>query len=73
MCLHGHVIRITGNAASLGYRFPAEWAPHRATWLAWPHNLDTWPGKFEPVPAIFRQFVETVASTRPWKSWPPER
>jgi agmatine deiminase len=40
---------------------PAEWAPHRATWLAWPHNLDTWPGKFEPVPAIWQRFVEVLA------------
>ena len=47
--------------ASLGYRFPAEWEPHRATWLAWPHNPNTWPGKFEPIPAMFRQFVAAVA------------
>jgi agmatine deiminase len=46
---------------SLGYRFPAEWEPHRATWLAWPHNRDTWPGKFEPIPAVIREFVSAVA------------
>jgi agmatine deiminase len=45
----------------LGYRFPAEWERHRATWLAWPHNPNTWPGKFEPVPAVFRRFVAAVA------------
>ena len=28
--------------ASLGYRMPAEWEPHSSTWLAWPHNNDTW-------------------------------
>jgi len=26
-----------------GFRMPAEWAPHRATWFSWPHNPDTWP------------------------------
>ncbi len=36
---------------------PAEWEPHAATWLSWPHNLETWPGKFDPVPAVFAQLV----------------
>ena len=30
--------------AALGYAMPAEWEPHAATWLAWPHNHDDWPG-----------------------------
>ena len=30
--------------AMLGYRWPAEWEPHAATWLAWPHKPNTWPG-----------------------------
>ncbi|HWO42754.1 MAG TPA: agmatine deiminase family protein [Candidatus Eisenbacteria bacterium] len=34
---------------SLGYAMPAEWAPHRATWLAWPHNRETWPEALERV------------------------
>jgi agmatine deiminase len=42
----------------LGYIMPAEWAPHRATWLSWPHKEASWPDKFEPVPAIFAQLVE---------------
>lgn len=36
---------------------PAEWEPHAATWLAWPHNLDTWPGKFTPIPGIYVELV----------------
>jgi agmatine deiminase len=36
---------------------PAEWAPHRATWLAWPHQRDDWPGKFEPIPWVFAEIV----------------
>ena len=31
--------------ASLGYRMPAEWECHAATWLTWPHNTETWPGQ----------------------------
>jgi agmatine deiminase len=43
------------------YRMPAEWEPHRATYLVWPHNLETWPGKFEPVPAAFAQIAVALA------------
>ena len=39
---------------------PAEWEPHAATWLAWPHNLDTWPGKFAPIPAIYVEMVRAL-------------
>lgn len=31
--------------ADLGFRMPAEWEPHSATWLTWPHNPETWPGQ----------------------------
>jgi len=51
--------------AELGYRMPAEWEPRRATWLAWPHNLETWPGGYEPIPAAFARFVERVAASEP--------
>lgn len=36
--------KATDTPAAQGYRMPAEWAPHQATWLSWPHNRDTWPG-----------------------------
>jgi agmatine deiminase len=36
---------------------PAEWEPHRATWLAWPHNAEDWPGKFEPIPWVYVEIV----------------
>ncbi len=42
---------------ALGYRMPAEWEPHRATWLSWPHNAESWPGKMEPVPAVWARLV----------------
>ncbi len=47
--------------AALGYRMPAEWEPHAATWLSWPHNPDTWPGRFGPIPEVWRRLVETLA------------
>jgi len=43
--------------ASLGYAMPAEWARHRATWLAWPHNLETWPTHLEKVRDIWVQMI----------------
>jgi len=43
--------------ASLGYRMPAEWERHEATWIAWPHNREDWPGKFQPIPWIYADIV----------------
>jgi agmatine deiminase len=51
--------------ASLGYRWPAEWEPHTATWLAWPHKPETWPGKFAPIPAVWATLVRTLAEFEP--------
>lgn len=47
--------------ASLGFRMPPEWAPHRGTFLSWPHKEASWPGKFEPVPPIFAEMVRWLA------------
>jgi agmatine deiminase len=44
----------------LGYRMPAEWAPHAATWLAWPHEPSDWPGKFEAVPWVFAEVIKNL-------------
>jgi agmatine deiminase len=43
--------------ASLGYRMPAEWEPHEATWIAWPHERTDWPGKFSAIPWAFAEIV----------------
>jgi agmatine deiminase len=40
---------------------PAEWEPHRGTWLSWPHKQASWPGKFSPVPPIFARMVALLA------------
>ena len=43
------------------FRFPAEWEPHAATWLAWPHFRGDWPGKFEPIPWVYAEIVRHLA------------
>jgi len=45
------------SPASLGFTMPAEWAPHRGTWLSWPHRQESWPDKFAPVPGVFVELV----------------
>jgi agmatine deiminase len=45
----------------LGYRMPAEWEPHEATWIAWPHNPEDWPGKFQPIPWVYAEIVGQLA------------
>ncbi len=40
---------------------PAEWEPHAATWLAWPHFKDDWPGKFEPIPWVYAEIIRNLA------------
>ena len=45
----------------LGYRMPAEWEPHAATWLAWPHEKTDWPGKFAPIPWVYADIVRRLS------------
>ncbi len=41
---------------------PAEWEPHEATWIAWPHNRDDWPGRFAPVPWVYGEIVRKLSA-----------
>ena len=43
--------------ALLGFRMPAEWEPHEAVWLAWPHHRDDWPGKFGAIPWVYVEII----------------
>ena len=45
----------------LGYVFPAEFAPHTATWLSWPHKEASWPGKIHTIYPFYSQFVRELA------------
>lgn len=47
----------------LGYRFPAEFEPHEAMWLSWPHNPDTWPGKIETIYPSYCAFIKEVTKS----------
>jgi agmatine deiminase len=42
-------------------RMPAEWEPHAATWLAWPHYRGDWPGKFETIPWVYAEIIRHLA------------
>jgi agmatine deiminase len=45
----------------LGFRMPAEWEPHEATWIAWPHNKEDWPGRFAPIPWAYCEIIRKLA------------
>jgi agmatine deiminase len=52
---------MTETPRALGFRMPAEWDPHEATWIAWPHNKDDWPGRFAPIPWVYAEIVRKLA------------
>lgn len=39
---------------------PAEWEPHDATWMTWPHNAADWPGKFAAIPWVFGEMAKKI-------------
>jgi agmatine deiminase len=62
---------MSGNDATtslpkeLGFRLAAEWEPHEATWLAWPHRRDDWPGKFAAIPWVYVEIVRLLSRVEP--------
>ena len=50
------------RVGSVAWRMPAEWEEHEATWLAWPHNVRDWPGRFAPIPWVYAEIVRNVAA-----------
>ena len=44
---------------------PAEWEPHRATWISWPHHEPDWPGKLGPIPWVYAEIVRVLAAHEP--------
>src|SRR5438105_1284092 len=48
--------------ASLGYTMPAEWEPHEATWIAWPHNPTDWPDKLDTIRWVYTEIVRRVSA-----------
>lgn len=52
-----------GQLSPLGpdYFFPAEWSPHRATWLSWPHKEASWPGKIDKIFLSYVRFIKEIS------------
>jgi agmatine deiminase len=46
--------------ASQGFRMPAEWEPHEAVWLGWPHNAADWPGKIAAIHFVYAEIVKRI-------------
>ena len=42
-------------------RMPAEWEPHRATWISWPHHAPDWPGKMGAIPWVYAEIARVLA------------
>ena len=53
------------SLAEQGFAMPAEWHPHTATWVAWPHNPKTWPENLEAAQEEFLEFVAAIADDEP--------
>lgn len=53
--------RKPSSKSKLNYRMPAEWEPHAATWLAWPHYEPDWPGKFGPIPWVYAEIIRYLS------------
>jgi len=53
--------QLISTPRSLGFRMPAEWEPHEATWLGWPHEVTDWPGKFAAIPWAFAEIVRNLS------------
>src|SRR6202140_333882 len=56
---------MTADAQPPRWRMPAEWEPHRATWIAWPHFEPDWPGKLAPIPRVYGEIPRVPASFEP--------
>ena len=52
---------MANTPGAMGFRMPAEWEPHEATWIAWPHNREDWPGRFAPIPWVYAEIVRKLA------------
>lgn len=53
--------KVEPSPRELGFRMPAEWGQHAATWLAWPHNPEDWPGKFDRIPPVFVEIAAQLS------------
>src|SRR5579872_3329940 len=59
--LCSHLMTTKRTPAALGFSMPAEWEDHEATWLAWPHNSNDWPGKLDTIRWVYGEIVRKIA------------
>src|ERR1700694_4237514 len=50
------------SPASLGFSMPAEWEPHEATWIGWPHNPTDWPDKLDTIRWVYTEIVRKISA-----------
>ncbi len=62
---HGVAARTPALPADDRFVMPPEWAPHRATWIVWPHNRRDWPGKLGPVDWCYVELVRRLTAAEP--------
>src|SRR5512138_1360310 len=48
--------------SALGYRMPAEWERHEATWLGWPHLASDWPGKMNAIRWVYGEMIRKIGA-----------
>ena len=53
------------DRAGITSAMPAEWEPHRATWISWPHHEPDWPGKLGPIPWVYAEIARVIAEHEP--------
>lgn len=52
---------MSASLAGRGYAMPPEWARHAATWIAWPHEVRDWPGRFAPIPWAYGELTRLIS------------
>ena len=43
---------------------PAEWEKQKSTWMAWPHNKNDWPKKFDLIPEVFAETIFHISKVQ---------
>jgi agmatine deiminase len=53
-----------GSPSAQGYRMPAEWEPHEATWLSWPHREGiSFPDSYDAVMPVFVRMIDALGES----------
>ena len=56
--------RFAASPKSLGYRMPAEYAPHKRTWMMWPTRAEVWPD-MEATKRDYAKVAHAIAEFEP--------